>query len=149
MLRSIKDLEDCTIGAADGIIGRVRDFYFDDEAWVIRYLVVLAMISTSISGNAHRAPRNHAIRFRGNTGVDCYHSSLRVARKSSPRQSRAVPTRKYSSQIGVYLSLIDLCGYIPAHMMTSRNRSVGTVPRLRPTIRTPEITASVCFGGKP
>ena len=40
MLRSIKDLEDCTIGATDGIIGRVRDFYFDDEAWVIRYLVV-------------------------------------------------------------------------------------------------------------
>ena len=86
MLRCIKDLEGCTIGAADGIIGRVRDFYFDDEAWVIRYLVVLAMISTSISGNAHRAPRNHAIRFRGNTGVDCYHSSLRVAQQSSPRQ---------------------------------------------------------------
>jgi hypothetical protein len=40
MLRSIKDMEGSTIGAADGIIGRVRDFYFDDEAWVIRYLVV-------------------------------------------------------------------------------------------------------------
>jgi hypothetical protein len=40
MLRSMKDMEDYTIGAIDGIIGRVRDFYFDDEAWVIRYLVV-------------------------------------------------------------------------------------------------------------
>jgi hypothetical protein len=40
MLRSIKDMEGSTIGATDGIIGRVRDFYFDDEAWVIRYLVV-------------------------------------------------------------------------------------------------------------
>ena len=40
MLRSIKDMEGATIGAADGIIGRVKDFYFDDEAWVIRYLVV-------------------------------------------------------------------------------------------------------------
>jgi hypothetical protein len=40
MLRSMKDMEDYTIGATDGIIGRVRDFYFDDEAWVIRYLVV-------------------------------------------------------------------------------------------------------------
>ena len=40
MLRSMKDMEDCTIGATDGIIGRVRDFYFDDGAWVIRYLVV-------------------------------------------------------------------------------------------------------------
>jgi hypothetical protein len=40
MLRSIKDMEGSTIGATDGIIGRVKDFYFDDEAWVIRYLVV-------------------------------------------------------------------------------------------------------------
>jgi len=40
MLRSMKDMEDYTIGASDGVIGRVRDYYFDDEAWVIRYLVV-------------------------------------------------------------------------------------------------------------
>ncbi len=30
MLRSIKDMGDGTIGATDGIIGPVRDFYFDD-----------------------------------------------------------------------------------------------------------------------
>ncbi|MGA7180332.1 MAG: PRC-barrel domain-containing protein [Thiobacillaceae bacterium] len=40
MLRSMNDLEDYTIRATDGIIGHVKDFYFDDEAWVIRYLVV-------------------------------------------------------------------------------------------------------------
>src|SRR5450631_1592829 len=40
MLRSMKDMEGYSIGAADGIIGHVTDFYFDDEAWVIRYLVV-------------------------------------------------------------------------------------------------------------
>lgn len=40
MLRSMNDLDDCTIRATDGTIGHVRDFYFDDEAWVIRYLVV-------------------------------------------------------------------------------------------------------------
>ena len=42
MLRSIKDLDDYTVGATDGIIGHVKDFYFDDKAWVIRYLVVNA-----------------------------------------------------------------------------------------------------------
>jgi sporulation protein YlmC with PRC-barrel domain len=36
----MKDMEDYTVGATDGIIGRVKDFYFDDETWVIRYLVV-------------------------------------------------------------------------------------------------------------
>jgi hypothetical protein len=36
----MKDMEDYTIGASDGVIGHVKDYYFDDEAWVIRYLVV-------------------------------------------------------------------------------------------------------------
>lgn len=40
MLRSMNDLEDYAIRATDGIIGQVKDFYFDDEALVIHYLVV-------------------------------------------------------------------------------------------------------------
>ena len=35
MLRSAKQLEGFAIGATDGPIGKVKDFYFDDEAWVI------------------------------------------------------------------------------------------------------------------
>jgi hypothetical protein len=40
MLRSVKSLEGFAIGATDGAIGKVKDFYFDDEAWVVRYVVV-------------------------------------------------------------------------------------------------------------
>lgn len=40
MLRSMQELTHYTIGATDGEIGHVTDFFFDDEAWVIRYLVV-------------------------------------------------------------------------------------------------------------
>jgi uncharacterized protein YrrD len=40
VLHRMKDLEGYTIGAVDGVIGHVKDFYFDDESWVIRYLVV-------------------------------------------------------------------------------------------------------------
>jgi hypothetical protein len=40
LLRTTNDLFDCTIGATDGPIGRVKDCYFDAETWVIRYLVV-------------------------------------------------------------------------------------------------------------
>ena len=40
MLRSTTDLEDYAIGATDGKIGHIKDFYFDDKSWVIRYLVV-------------------------------------------------------------------------------------------------------------
>lgn len=40
MLRNISDLEDYAICATDGAIGHVKDFYFDDETWVIRYFIV-------------------------------------------------------------------------------------------------------------
>ena len=40
MLRNSRYLERCAIAATDGVIGEVTDLYFDDEAWVIRYLVV-------------------------------------------------------------------------------------------------------------
>lgn len=40
MLRNLKDIEGFAIHATDGILGHVRDFYFDDESWVVRYFVV-------------------------------------------------------------------------------------------------------------
>ena len=40
MIHSADDLMRFTIGASDGDIGEVQDVYFDDERWVIRYLVV-------------------------------------------------------------------------------------------------------------
>jgi sporulation protein YlmC with PRC-barrel domain len=40
MLHQTKDLQDLTVVATDGTIGDVKDIYFDDEAWSIRYLVV-------------------------------------------------------------------------------------------------------------
>jgi hypothetical protein len=39
MLRSIKQIYGDKLGASDGEIGCVKDFYFDDENWVVRYLV--------------------------------------------------------------------------------------------------------------
>jgi uncharacterized protein YrrD len=40
MLRSINSLVGYAIRATDGDLGRVDEFYFDDETWTIRYLVV-------------------------------------------------------------------------------------------------------------
>jgi uncharacterized protein YrrD len=40
MLRSINQLTGAAIDAQDGDIGKIRDFYFDDEQWMIRFLVV-------------------------------------------------------------------------------------------------------------
>ncbi|MFT4803598.1 MAG: hypothetical protein ACJAZM_000569 [Cyclobacteriaceae bacterium] len=40
MKRSIKSLIGFTLSATDGEIGKVREFYFDEYTWTIRYLVV-------------------------------------------------------------------------------------------------------------
>jgi uncharacterized protein YrrD len=40
MKRSIKSLIGYTMGATDGEIGKVKEFYFDDQSWTIRYLIV-------------------------------------------------------------------------------------------------------------
>ncbi len=40
MLRNLKDLENFKIRATDGEIGHVKDFYFEDDAWAVRYFVV-------------------------------------------------------------------------------------------------------------
>jgi hypothetical protein len=39
MLRSLKELYEDKLGASDGEIGQVKDLYFDDQNWAIRYLV--------------------------------------------------------------------------------------------------------------
>jgi hypothetical protein len=39
MLQSVKQLYGHKLGASDGEIGHVKDFYFDDQKWVVRYVV--------------------------------------------------------------------------------------------------------------
>lgn len=40
MLQDIKEFYGDKLAASDGEIGHVKDFYFDDQSWVVRYLVV-------------------------------------------------------------------------------------------------------------
>ncbi|MDQ2950566.1 MAG: PRC-barrel domain-containing protein [Acidobacteriota bacterium] len=39
MLRKAKDLSGYKLDASDGEIGKVKEFYFDDQSWTIRYLI--------------------------------------------------------------------------------------------------------------
>jgi hypothetical protein len=40
MLLALKELHGYQIEATDGVMGHVVGAYFDDETWIIRYLVV-------------------------------------------------------------------------------------------------------------
>jgi len=57
MLRNATDLQGYTIHAIDGDIGHVEQFYFDDEHWIVRYLVADA-------GNWLTTPPSICIRIR-------------------------------------------------------------------------------------
>jgi sporulation protein YlmC with PRC-barrel domain len=39
-MRKISELEGMSIAATDGQLGNVQDLYFDDDRWIVRYLVV-------------------------------------------------------------------------------------------------------------
>lgn len=39
MLRNLKPLYGDKLGALDGEVGHVKDFYFDDQSWAVRYVV--------------------------------------------------------------------------------------------------------------
>jgi uncharacterized protein YrrD len=40
ILRTVNNIEDYVISATDGNIGHIKDVYFDDETWCVRFLVV-------------------------------------------------------------------------------------------------------------
>ena len=69
MLRRIETMEGYSIAATDGLIGHVKDFYFDDAAWVVRYLIVetgrgLAHRKVLVSPSPLASPIGTAGRFR-------------------------------------------------------------------------------------
>ncbi len=40
MLRQFSDIKNFALAAHDGEIGKVKEFYFDDQSWAVRYVVV-------------------------------------------------------------------------------------------------------------
>src|SRR6266496_3886616 len=63
MVRSLRQLYGKKLGASDGDIGHVKDFYINDQQWAIRYVVAdtgswltgrLVLISPHAFGNLHQ-----------------------------------------------------------------------------------------------
>jgi predicted secreted protein len=40
MIRSLDTLQGYGLRATDGSVGKIADLYFDDHAWIVRYVVV-------------------------------------------------------------------------------------------------------------
>ena len=85
MQKSVKDLKGYAIGATDGDIGKVDDFYFDDESWTIRYLV-------ADTGNWLLGRKVLHLAFRGRQGGFIRGAAQRDADKEA---SRGEPQHRY------------------------------------------------------
>jgi uncharacterized protein YrrD len=100
VLRSVSEICGYHIQAADGEVGHVHDFIFDDETWTIRYLVAdtrnwlpgrKVLLAPAWLKEVHWA------------GSDVTTSLSRDAVKNSPEFDPSVPVnRKYESQLYDY-----------------------------------------------
>jgi uncharacterized protein YrrD len=73
MLQNIKELQGDALAAVDGDIGHVRDFYFDDKKWVIRYVIAdtgswlpgrLVLLATNAFGKWDRYEKKLHLKLR-------------------------------------------------------------------------------------
>lgn len=103
MLRSVNELSGCKIVAIDGEIGEVEEFYFDDERWALRYIVVN-------TGN-WQTGRQVLVSPFGVMQVDLENRQLQVAlTKSQIEKSPDIATRKPVSR-QIEANYADYYGY--------------------------------------
>jgi hypothetical protein len=87
MLTAASDLKGCSIGATDGAIGEVEDFYFDDQRWTVRYLVV--------DTSGWLAGRRVLVSPRAVRGVDLPNKTISVVlSRAQVENSPSVDTQK-------------------------------------------------------
>ena len=103
MLRSVNDLIGFRLVATDGEIGYVKEFYFDDQCWALRYIVVN-------TGN-WLAERQVLVSPFAVSQVDWENRQLRVAlTKSQVEKSPDIDTHKPVSR-QMEASYADYYGY--------------------------------------
>ncbi len=85
MLRNFNTLMGCTLAASDGEIGKVREMYFDDREWTMRYLIVRA--GSWLTG------RDVLIAPRTLGAIDAQNSTIAVSlTREQVRQAPAIDT---------------------------------------------------------
>jgi uncharacterized protein YrrD len=100
MLRPFTDLRNLSLGATDGEIGTIKDAYFDDDRWTLRYLVVAT--GTWLSGREVVITPNsiHGVNWSSKT-VDVNLSRKQIEKAPSPEDDMPV-SRQYETRLHDY-----------------------------------------------
>jgi hypothetical protein len=100
MLQGIKPLYGNKLGASDGDIGHVKDFFFDDQNWAIRYVVAdtgswlperQVLISPHAFGNLHQSAKVLAVNL-----------TRKQIENSPPIESHKPVSRQYEEEYHRY-----------------------------------------------
>lgn len=133
MLQNIKELYRSKLVATDGDLGHVKDFYFDEKSWVIRYLV--ADTASWLTGRQVLLSP-HAL---GRFDQDDMTLSVRLTRKqiedSPPIESHKPVSRQYEAEYYRYYGW-------PEYWVGGGMWGLGGYPvtRMAPVMATREIT---------
>ena len=100
MLQNIKELYGNTLAASDGDIGHVKDFYFDDQTWVIRYLV--ADTGSWLTGRLVLLSPHAFGRFDQGTKILHVNLSRKQIENSPSIESHKPVSRQYESEYYSY-----------------------------------------------
>jgi sporulation protein YlmC with PRC-barrel domain len=103
MLQNIKNFYGKSLGASDGEIGHVKDFYFDDDSWAVRYVV--ADTGTWLAGRLVLLSPHAFSRF--DQGAARVHANLtrRQIEKGPPIGSHLPVSRQYEEEYYSYYGL--------------------------------------------
>jgi sporulation protein YlmC with PRC-barrel domain len=109
---SVRHLTDFTIETTDGMKGKVRDFLFDEDTWVIRY--VEADFGSFFKGNRVLLPANVL-----DPVWDSKHFSLNISKRqidNSPKpEDKPTVSREYEKELNKHYGYADYWnpGYTP------------------------------------
>ncbi len=121
MKRSLKDLLGHKIEAEDGEKGTVKDFLFDEESWIIRYLK--ADLGTLLSGKKVLIPKSFLKQPDWITGTFPIELSKEKIENSPVMDNDITVSRKYEKELNKNYEIIDYWTnvYIPPSGLTMYN----------------------------
>jgi sporulation protein YlmC with PRC-barrel domain len=100
MQRTIRNLIGNNLDATDGEIGEVEDFYFDDETWTIRYLVVKT--GNWLSGRKVLISPDAMLQFSWGSGIFPVALTMEQVRKSPDIDTEKPVSRQEEEKLTNY-----------------------------------------------
>jgi uncharacterized protein YrrD len=137
MQRTIKNLIGNNLDATDGEIGKVEDFYFDDQTWTIRYLIVKT--GTWLSGREVLISPHALLKHSWESGIFPVNLTREQVRNSPAIDTHKPVSRQHEEQLVDYYAWQPYwnTAFIPGHVWGVIPSSPVIDPDL---IRAPETT---------